>query len=91
MDIEAGSIVCSAAGRDTDRIYVVLSRDGEYCFLCDGRRRRFDNPKKKKLKHLKPVSPAKDTIKQKLLQGERLTNEEVRNCVAEFAAETDNE
>lgn len=53
MDIYPGRIVVSTAGRDKDRYFVVLSVENEYCYLADGKVRKVDMPKKKKIKHLR--------------------------------------
>lgn len=47
------SIVESIKGHDVGRIYVVVKIEGEFAYLCDGDYRTFDNPKKKRIKHLK--------------------------------------
>ena len=47
-----GSVVRSAAGRDKGGFFVVLSVEGGYAYLCDGKRRPLDRPKKKKQIHL---------------------------------------
>lgn len=36
MEIKAGSIVRSIAGRDKGTEFIVLSKDGEFVFLADG-------------------------------------------------------
>lgn len=55
MDIVKGSIVRAKAGRDKDKFFVVLETDGGYALIADGRRRRVEKPKRKKLIHLAPT------------------------------------
>ena len=50
MDIVKGSVVRAKAGRDKDKFFVVLQTDGEYALIADGKRRRVEHPKRKKLK-----------------------------------------
>ena len=52
MEIERGSLVYSIAGRDKGSLFLVLKRDGDFVYLADGKLRRCENPKKKKLKHI---------------------------------------
>lgn len=52
MDIVRGSIVKSKAGHNKDSFFVVFRVEGAYAFICDGKHRKIDNPKKKNLKHL---------------------------------------
>lgn len=53
-----GSVVKSAAGRDKNRFFVVLAleEDGVYAYIADGRLRKTEKPKKKKLIHLRPTN-----------------------------------
>ena len=52
MDIVKGSVVRAKAGRDKDKFFVVLQTDGEYALIADGKRRRVEHPKRKKLKSI---------------------------------------
>ena len=52
-----GSIVKSAAGRDKNRFFVVLAlEDVGFAYIADGRLRKTEKPKKKKLIHLRPTN-----------------------------------
>lgn len=84
MDIDAGSLVYAIAGRDSGGLFVVLSREGEYCFLADGRGRKCDKPKKKKLKHCRSAGKTLDSLRDKLCSGEKITNSEIRKSLREF-------
>ncbi len=50
--IKEGSIVKAKAGRDKDGLFVVVRLEGRYAYIADGRRRKVEKPKKKKLIHL---------------------------------------
>ena len=55
--IDVGSAVCPKNGRYAGRLMAVISiRDG-YAEVCDGKRRRIEHPKRKKLCHLSLFSP----------------------------------
>ena len=43
----------SKAGHDKGKLYVVVGRDRENLFLCDGKTKLLSKPKKKSVKHLK--------------------------------------
>lgn len=48
-----GMIAVSLAGRDKHRAFAVVGRlDDEHLLIADGRLRRAEKPKKKKLRHL---------------------------------------
>ena len=50
--LETGRVVKSIAGRDCGYLLAVLSQENNYVFVCDGKERPLENPKKKNLKHL---------------------------------------
>lgn len=51
-----GQFVLSIAGRDKNRIFMVVDTiDENYVLIADGMLRSINKPKKKKLKHLKLV------------------------------------
>jgi ribosomal protein L14E/L6E/L27E len=44
--------VRSLAGRDKGHFFAVIEFDDVYCFLVDGKMRKLELPKKKKLRHV---------------------------------------
>lgn len=50
--IQPGTIVKAKAGRDSGRFFAVLSVEDGYAYIADGKTRRIERPKKKKLIHL---------------------------------------
>ena len=49
----AGGIAESIQGRDSGKLYVICSVQGDSVYVADGVKRRLENPKKKNVKHLK--------------------------------------
>lgn len=43
-----GELATSKAGHDKDRLYMIVGEEGECVYLCDGRLRGVEHPKKKK-------------------------------------------
>ena len=70
-----GELATSKAGHDKDRLYMIVGEEGECFYLCDGRLRGVEHPKKKKKKHIQIIqSSAQDTLIQIIKQnlpGER--------------------
>ena len=70
-----GELATSKAGHDKDRLYMIVGEEGECVYLCDGRLRGVEQPKKKKKKHIQIIhSSAQDTLIQIIKQnlpGER--------------------
>ena len=80
-------IVISLNGRDCGKRFIVVEVDGDYSLIADGKARRYEKPKRKKNKHLKLEDKADDFITDKLLEGEKVTNNEIRRFLASYAAE----
>ncbi len=76
MDIQKGSIVRALAGRDKGGLFVVLDTEGSYACIADGKRRRIQHPKRKKLKHLAPTHT--------VCSGSTETNPQIRKAIREF-------
>jgi ribosomal protein L14E/L6E/L27E len=76
MDIVKGSIVKAKAGRDKGGFFVVLGVDGTLALIADGKRRRVERPKRKKLIHLMPTA----TVYNGLLE----TNPQVKRALRDF-------
>ena len=87
-DITKGSLVKSIAGRDAKRIFVVLEVCDEiYLSLADGGSRKLENPKKKKGKHVEFFHKNEGRLKEKLLNGEHITNAELRRTILSVVGE----
>ena len=86
MDIEQSDIVVSLNGRDKGKLFFVLGRTDMYAFLCDGKSRRLDKPKRKKLKHLRFESKSDCRAADRIRTGGKLANSEVRKALAEYVA-----
>ena len=84
LEANPGDIVYSKAGRDKSSCFVIISVEDNYARICDGRRRKADNPKLKKLKHLKLGAGHSDYIAGKLANAEKVTNSELRREIDEF-------
>ena len=56
MNLEAGMLAKSKAGRDKDRIYVIIRVEDEYVYVADGDFRPLRRMKRKNKKHLQPVT-----------------------------------
>jgi ribosomal protein L14E/L6E/L27E len=85
LDVYPGRIVKSTAGREKDKFFVVLGMvDDIYCLIADGRTRKVDMPKKKKIKHLIATEICSEGIKEKLETAQTVTNSMVRKELKAF-------
>lgn len=62
IKVSVGQLVVSKCGHDAGSIMLVIKCDGDYVFLCDGKTRKYANPKKKKIKHISPTGLCMDEI-----------------------------
>lgn len=83
-NFEIGDIVVSKAGRDEGRVYLIESLDNDFANLVDGNFRKLQNPKKKRLKHLKKSGIKIDSIAKKFGEGKKVFDTEIfsaiKNC-----------
>lgn len=84
MDVSKSDIVISLAGRDKDQYFYVISTEDQYVFLADGKGRKLENPKRKKLKHVRRVSRTETRVAAKILNGDKVLNSELRRDLATF-------
>ena len=74
MNISKSDIVISLAGR-------------EYALLADGKTRRLERPKRKKLKHIRFAARIDSKVAKKLTAGDQVLNSELRRDLAIFGQE----
>ena len=55
MNIIRGTVVRSVSGHDRGRWYIVVSTDGRFALIADGKSRTINNPKRKNHIHLAPT------------------------------------
>lgn len=84
MDDFLGRLVMSSAGRDKGCICAVVGFPDEkgFVLIADGKLRKVEKPKKKKLMHIKPIDclPAD---RQKI-DPEHLTNRYIRETISQI-------
>ncbi|MGN0276974.1 MAG: hypothetical protein ACI4CZ_07255 [Hominisplanchenecus sp.] len=82
--IERGMLAWSRAGHDTDTLYLVCGVEGDFVYLCDGRIRGFQNPKKKNRKHIQVIRSIPEDLAD--WDGKALKNEEIRAILKKYKA-----
>jgi ribosomal protein L14E/L6E/L27E len=78
-----GNFVLSISGRDKGRVHAVVAQDVDRClvYICDGKTRKVEKPKPKKLKHIKFLSNGEVGIKAAIAEG-KLTNKMLQAAIA---------
>ncbi len=75
MDYVVGQVVKATAGRDKDGFFIIKEIDGRFAYIVNGKQRKVDSPKKKKIIHLMPTSTVVQEFK---------TNREVVRSLSKF-------
>lgn len=84
MEIDKSSLVVSKAGRDQGQLFYVIDADEQYVYLADGKSRRLEKPKHKKRKHIEQIPRTESRIAEKIRNGEKVLNSELRKELASF-------
>ena len=87
MEIQKSDIVRSAAGRDKEKLFVVLGVEGEFLLLADGKSRKVESPKRKKRRHVLFVASEQTRLSDKIKCEEKVTNSELRRTLAAYRGE----
>lgn len=62
----------------------MIEIEENFAYLTDGKKRKTENPKRKKLKHLKLAGNFNCHTAEKLRQGDKVSNSEIRRTLAEI-------
>lgn len=84
MEVDKSSLVVSKAGRDQAQLFYVIDADEQYVYLADGKSRRLEKPKRKKRKHIEQIPRTESRIAEKIRNGEKVLNSELRKELASF-------
>ena len=84
MDISKSDIIESLAGRDKGKFFYVIDVEENFVLIADGKGRKLENPKRKKLKHVRRVTRTETRVAAKILNGDKVLNSELRRDLATF-------
>ena len=82
MDVARSDVVRSCAGRDSGQLFFVVELDESYVYLADGKSRKLEKPKRKKRKHVQAAFQTESRIAEKIRNGEKVLNSELRKELA---------
>ncbi len=78
-DSLVGSFAYSKAGHDKSQLYVIVAEDVDYVWLCDGRLKTLNQPKKKRKKHVQLIKCTVNSgLCARLCSRERVLDEEIK-------------
>lgn len=88
LDNIIGRYVRSRAGRDKDRILIIIGiLDSQHVLVADGMLRTVGNPKKKKLKHLVITDRVAEDIAEIISMKKKLLDADLRKAVERYIEE----
>ena len=86
-DLTIADVVISVAGRDAGQLFYVLEADDTYLTLADGKGRTVEKPKRKKRKHTNKVLRSETRVAEKIRNGDKVLNSELRRDLAYLSRE----
>lgn len=78
MEYKRGQIVSSKAGHDKGCFFAIVADEMPFAYICDGKRRPLEKPKKKKYIHLSKTNYFLDEEEMK-------TNRSLRRALSRFS------
>ncbi len=82
MEVNKANLVISLAGRDKGQLFYVVKIDSGYAYLANGKGRKLENPKRKKLIHVQKISWTDTRIADRIRSGSNVLNSELRRDLA---------
>ena len=85
MILQPGQIVYSKAGRDKGAPFVVVSVDGDFAYIINGKDRPLARAKKKKAKHIQPTNDIDTALAAKLASGAYVNDSEINKLLKPYS------
>ena len=82
MEVSKADMIVSLAGRDKGQLFFVIDTDDQFVYLADGKGRRLESPKRKKLRHVRKLPLYASRVAEKIRNGDKVLNSELRRELA---------
>ena len=77
-----GRVVLAKTGRDAGKFFVIVGIiDNNYVYIANGKNRKIEKPKLKKLKHLNFTNVSAEEVISSLLRKEPITNANINKII----------
>lgn len=79
-----GMLATAKAGHDKDQLYIIIEETQDSVWLADGKYKTLQHPKRKNKKHIqicKKQTPELRTIREKLISGGTVRDEEIKRAM----------
>ncbi len=85
--MKLGTYVCATCGRDANKCFLVVEiLDEAFVRIADGKSRKIQSPKKKKIKHLMILGDGDPSINKMLQSNQPVTNKQVYGAIKKLNA-----
>lgn len=81
LEYQIGQIVFSKDGHDKGEAMMVLSVEGRYLYLANGKTRRLEKPKRKKMIHVQPTNFVDAVMAEKIMQSAYILDADIRKAI----------
>ena len=85
--IRISDLVQTTAGRDAGSLFYCVGGDDRYVLLANGKDRTLDQPKRKSRRHVQKVLRSETRVAEKLKNGDKVLNSELRRDLEFIARE----
>ena len=80
-----GKFATSKAGHDQSKVYVIVAEEGDFVYVCDGKYRTVQKPKKKRKKHIQIIDCTVDKeLFNKLINKEKVMDEQIKYAIKQI-------
>lgn len=84
MEYQSGQVVYSKSGHDKGDTLMVLFVEGAYVYLADGKRRKIEKPKRKKMIHVQPTGYVDTVLSDKLAEGAYVLDADIAKAIKKY-------
>lgn len=84
MEYQSGQVVYSKSGHDKGDTLMVLFVEGAYVYLADGKRRKIEKPKRKKMIHVQPTGYVDTVLTDKLAEGAYVLDADIAKAIKKY-------
>ena len=84
MEYQSGQVVYSKSGHDKGDTLMVLFVEGAYVYLADGKRRKIEKPKRKKMIHVQPTGYVDRVLADKLAEGAYVLDADIAKAIKKY-------
>lgn len=80
-----GMLATSKAGHDKSNVYVIVGETESWVYLCDGKIRTLQKPKKKNKKHIQIIKQEIDAgVQKRIREGHPVYDVEMKHLIKQF-------